>query len=198
VGVSENQSCHASLNFGKLARYVISFILCLLDPVMLFITLFSTTFGPCPCFFVRADDTQRAMQLFHMDLSSAFECSRDDLWLDNKSNTWEANSRSASQEIPQISRLWGNPKVHYCVHKSPPVDLIPRHVNPINILPHYFMKSHFNIILSPASRSSKWSLPIKFLSSKIVYAFLISHKRATCPANLIALDWIVLMKSSHE
>jgi hypothetical protein len=35
-----------------------------------------------------------------------------------QSPSWEANSNLTSQEIPNL--LW-NPKVHYCIQKSPPL-----------------------------------------------------------------------------
>jgi hypothetical protein len=39
---------------------------------------------------------------------------------------WEANSSSATQETLHV--LW-NQNVYYCVHKSPPLDTILRHIN---------------------------------------------------------------------
>jgi hypothetical protein len=69
--------------------------------------------------------------------------------------SWEANSRSASQEIS--SRLW-NPKARFRVQKSPPFYSILRQMNPVRIIAPFFFKIRFNIILPFTPMSSKWSL----------------------------------------
>jgi len=55
-----------------------------------------------------------------------------------QSPSWDANSSSASQEIPHI--LW-NPKVHHCAHNSPPRESTLRPMIPAHTLPSYFLRS---------------------------------------------------------
>jgi hypothetical protein len=71
----------------------------------------------------------------------------------------EANPFSASQEIPRILR---NPKFHNRIRKSSPPVPVLNHIDPVHASPSHLLKVHFNIILPPTLRSSKWSLSIRY------------------------------------
>jgi hypothetical protein len=80
--------------------------------------------------------------------------------------SWEAASCAATHEPPNI--LW-NPKVHYRVHKSPPVVPALSQIEPVHTNPSYLSKISFNVIHPPTSWSSSWSL-----------SFRLSHQYPIC------------------
>jgi len=98
-----------------------------------------------------------------------------------RSLSWEANSRSASQEIPRL--LW-NPEVNYCADKSPPLIPVLSQMHSVHTLPNYFFKIHSNIILPFTPRSSEWSLPFRVSEKNFLYISRLPHASYTTrPSN---------------
>jgi len=84
----------------------------------------------------------------------------------------EAHSHSASQEIPHLLR---NPKVHYRVHKSPPLVQILNQMHPAPTFPSYFSKIRSNIIFPSTPRSSAWPLPFRISGQNFLRISHVSH-----------------------
>jgi hypothetical protein len=81
---------------------------------------------------------------------------------------WQAATCAATQELP--SMLW-NPKVHYRVHKSPPLAPILSQIDPIPTIPSYLSK-----IILILSTHLRLGLPSRLFPSgfptNILYALL--------------------------
>jgi hypothetical protein len=80
-----------------------------------------------------------------------------------QSPSWEANCLSVSQEM------------YYCLHKIPLLVPVLSQTHPFHILPHYFLKIHYNIIFLFIPRSSKWSLPFTFPDQNFLCIYHLFH-----------------------
>jgi hypothetical protein len=90
------------------------------------------------------------------------------------SPSWEANRFSTGQDIPRF--LW-NPKTHCRIHMSTlPVPILSQ-LAPVQTPTAYFLKIHFNIILSLTPGYPKWSLSLRFPHQNPVYAPRLPHTR---------------------
>ena len=70
--------------------------------------------------------------------------------------------------------------IHYSVHVTPILTTILSRVNSTHhTFPSYFLKIHFNIILSAMSSSSKWSLFLQVFWTKLC-PVLHTYKKTTC------------------
>jgi hypothetical protein len=103
-----------------------------------------------------------------------------------QTSAWETITSSASREIQRI--VW-NPRVHYRLDKSLPLDRILTKINSVHAVTSCFFKIRFEIHLLPGLASDFFAsgFPTKAL---YVGLFHFTPIRATCPALPILFDMI--------
>jgi hypothetical protein len=87
-------------------------------------------------------------------------------------------------------------KVHYHVHKNPPLTPVLNQIHSVHSFQPSFPKIYSNINVSWMSCSSELSVPFRFYI-KLFYAYLISPMCAACPTHLILLYLITLIISGE-
>jgi hypothetical protein len=92
-------------------------------------------------------------------------------WADSPS---EADNHSPNQEI---LRFLLSLKVHYRLHKSPPLSPNLSQMNPVHTFPPCFRNIHLNVISPSTPLSYEWSLPFRFSDQNFV---CISHLSRAC------------------
>ena len=111
-----------------------------------------------------------------------------------QSPSWEANTYSASQEISCI--LW-NPKIHNRNYKRPSPAPVLGQINPV----HTTQTTSW-IPISILSSHQRPGLPSDLLRSglltKTLYSPFLSPMLATCPFQIILLDFITRIMFGEE
>jgi hypothetical protein len=110
------------------------------------------------------------------------------------SSYWEANRFSARQGI---SHILPNPTVNHCSHKWPTHDPTLNHIDPVHALHILNPEDPALYYLSYKLGSPKWYFALDF-STKTLYTPLFSPLCATCPTQLIILDFITKIILGEE
>jgi len=94
------------------------------------------------------------------------------LYLNPYSKVFGKHCSSDSQDIPLIVQILRNRMIQHGVHNSLPLVCVPGQMNSVHILPPYFFKIHFSIILQSMTSSYK-VFPSGFIPQTL-YVFLFS------------------------